>query len=162
MYTPGTPYEISKHAAEAFTDSLRLELKTFGIQVVAANPSFHSTPLVTTAQDFMNGDAVWNKLSAEHKKEYGQDFVHDLSRHVLTFMNSNVWDSKVAVDCMVNALQSSSPPAQLVIGMDARTISAMLRMFPQWVRHLITMLLLPNLTPHIMKSKRDESKSKLE
>jgi 11-cis-retinol dehydrogenase len=38
-----SPYEVSKNAAEAFTDGLRLEMKMFGIKVVALNPSFHKT-----------------------------------------------------------------------------------------------------------------------
>jgi NAD(P)-dependent dehydrogenase (short-subunit alcohol dehydrogenase family) len=40
-------YEVSKNAAEAFTDALQLEMKMFGVKVVLVNPSFHSTPLVS-------------------------------------------------------------------------------------------------------------------
>jgi short-subunit dehydrogenase len=68
---PGmTPYFASKHAALAFTTGLRMELKAFGIQVSAVNPSFHETPLVNSIGDGLTG--VWEGLPEEKKKEYGE------------------------------------------------------------------------------------------
>jgi NAD(P)-dependent dehydrogenase (short-subunit alcohol dehydrogenase family) len=68
---PGmTPYFASKHAALAFTAGLRMELKAFGIQVSAVNPSFHETPLVNSIDDLVT--SVWEGLSEEKRKEYGE------------------------------------------------------------------------------------------
>jgi NAD(P)-dependent dehydrogenase (short-subunit alcohol dehydrogenase family) len=47
---PGfTPYCASKHAALAYTTGLRLEMKTnnYGVEVMAINPTFHNTALVS-------------------------------------------------------------------------------------------------------------------
>jgi 3-hydroxybutyrate dehydrogenase len=66
-----TPYEVAKNAAEAFTDSLRLEMKMFGVQVVAVNPSFHKTPLVQNVKQRLTKD-LWESLSPDLQKEYGQ------------------------------------------------------------------------------------------
>jgi 3-hydroxybutyrate dehydrogenase len=66
-----TPYEVAKNAAEAFTDSLRLEMKMFGVQVVAVNPSFHKTPLVQNLKQRLTKD-LWEPLSPDLQKEYGR------------------------------------------------------------------------------------------
>jgi NAD(P)-dependent dehydrogenase (short-subunit alcohol dehydrogenase family) len=156
----GTPYEVSKHAVEAFTDSLRLEMKTFGIKVVAVNPSFHATDMVQSADTIMANETVWQNLSPIHQKEYGKDFVNTFTQYARTMINSSVWDFKVVVDQLVNILQSTAPPAQVVIGMDFRYGLVGLRMFPQWVRHRMMLLLLPNLTPAILATQRTENENK--
>jgi NAD(P)-dependent dehydrogenase (short-subunit alcohol dehydrogenase family) len=66
-----TPYEVSKNAAEAFTDGLRLEMKMFGVDVIAVNPSFHKTPLATGIRRRLEKD-IWDQLNPKIKKEYGQ------------------------------------------------------------------------------------------
>lgn len=65
-------YECSKHAQEAFTTNLRLELKPFGIPVVAITPGSHRSPMID-GKNIANGmRKVWNKLTKEKQNEYGQ------------------------------------------------------------------------------------------
>ena len=64
-------YESAKHAIEAFTDGLRLEMKMFGISVVAVNPSFHRTPLVDNLSSRMQRE-LWLKIPATKRAEYGE------------------------------------------------------------------------------------------
>jgi NAD(P)-dependent dehydrogenase (short-subunit alcohol dehydrogenase family) len=64
-------YEVSKNAAEAFTDGLRLEMKMFGVDVIAVNPSFHKTPLLEGVRQKLEKD-LWDPLNPKVKKEYGQ------------------------------------------------------------------------------------------
>jgi NAD(P)-dependent dehydrogenase (short-subunit alcohol dehydrogenase family) len=63
-------YAASKHAANAFSTILRLELKEFGIQVTTINPSFHGTPLVNTMGD--KASKQWETLDSAKKEEYGE------------------------------------------------------------------------------------------
>lgn len=63
-------YAASKHAANAFSTVLRLELKGFGIQVTTVNPSFHGTPLVNTMGD--ETTKLWETLDPVKKEEYGE------------------------------------------------------------------------------------------
>jgi NAD(P)-dependent dehydrogenase (short-subunit alcohol dehydrogenase family) len=65
-----SPYEVAKHAAEAFTDGLRLEMKMFGVDVIAVNPSFHKTPLIADVRRQL--EKVWADLDQKVKEEYGQ------------------------------------------------------------------------------------------
>ena len=63
-------YSGSKHAVEAFTSCLRMELKLFNVPVVSVNPGWHNTPLAnSTAQLVTN---VWSRLDPEMKEEYGE------------------------------------------------------------------------------------------
>ncbi len=64
-------YDCSKHAALAFTNSLRLELKMFGIRVVALNPTFFDTPLTNNVEERFRTE-VMNRISPERKDEYGE------------------------------------------------------------------------------------------
>ena len=63
-------YGASKHAANAFSSVLRMELKSFGIQVTTINPSFHATPLVHSMGD--KAKQEWDKLDDTRKEEYGE------------------------------------------------------------------------------------------
>lgn len=65
-----SPYEASKHAAEAFTNSLRMELKMFGIRVVALNPSFFETPLTNNVEHRFRND-VLKRMDPSCRDEYG-------------------------------------------------------------------------------------------
>jgi NAD(P)-dependent dehydrogenase (short-subunit alcohol dehydrogenase family) len=65
-----TAYASSKHAAIAFTVGLRMELKGFGVQVSAVNPSFHGTGLVHQLGDAVTG--LWKGLSQETRDKYGE------------------------------------------------------------------------------------------
>lgn len=65
-------------------------------------------------------------------------------------MNVTRWDCKVVVDSMVNAILSSQPPSQLLVGMDARYGIVVLRMMPQWVRHYIIQLNMPHQLPAML------------
>ncbi|KAL3939124.1 MAG: hypothetical protein SGBAC_006104 [Bacillariaceae sp.] len=145
-----TPYEVSKNAAEAFTDCLRLEMKTFGIKVVSVNPSFHSTELVDSTNELLDPETFWNTLSKTHQEEYGKTFVEKLCTHAQTMIRSSTWNFKVVVDSMVEIVQSSSPPAQVVVGMDFKYGLAGIRMLPQWCRHCLTLIPLPYLEPAAM------------
>lgn len=62
-------YAASKHAANAFSSCLRMEVKAFGVQVTTVNPSFHATPLVhSMGEEAAKG---WAKLDETTKEEYG-------------------------------------------------------------------------------------------
>ena len=72
----GSPYQISKHAAEVFTQELGVELDPFGISVVAVNPSFHNTAIGSNARVSVR-EKLWQSLSAVTQKEYGKGKEHN-------------------------------------------------------------------------------------
>jgi len=66
----GSAYSSSKHAAQGFSQSLRLEMAQFGVQVSTINPTFHSTPLVETMPSALEDFA--SELPKDRHEEYGQ------------------------------------------------------------------------------------------
>jgi hypothetical protein len=81
------------------------------------------------------------------------DFFDNYADHVQTMMRVSQWDFKVVVDSIVLAIQSSQPPAQLLIGADAKYEMAVLRMFPQWLRHYLIQVAMPKQSPAMMTTK---------
>ena len=74
-----SPYEVSKNAAESFTDGLRLEMKMWGVKVVAVNPSFHKTPMGDHTTVISRGNKeVWDPMSTKLKEEYGKGTFKDV------------------------------------------------------------------------------------
>lgn len=66
----GSVYGASKHAAQAFTAGLRLELKSFDIQVSAVCPSYHATPILDGLGDKIT--MFWEGLPQEKRDIYGE------------------------------------------------------------------------------------------
>jgi NAD(P)-dependent dehydrogenase (short-subunit alcohol dehydrogenase family) len=65
-------YHASKHAAQAYTDGLRLELQPFHIAVTAINPGHHTTSL-NESFDSMTGEKLMETISDETiKLHYGK------------------------------------------------------------------------------------------
>ena len=55
----------SKHAIEALSDALRMELKQFGINVVVVQPSFVSTEINVTKHMATSGGAIADYATLE-------------------------------------------------------------------------------------------------
>jgi hypothetical protein len=171
-------YEASKNAAEAFTASLRWEMKKlWNIHVTAINPTFHETPMVKGV--FNDVTKTWKQLSPKVRDEYGQgewmeavekSFVLCICSHnpfvcgcVLplayfdsfkTFLAKNVicvvWPARIVSEEVVKCVKSPDPPAQLIVGMDGKFGLAVLRMIPAWAR---TMLLLASDSASVKPAK---------
>ena len=60
-------YGGTKHAVEALSDALRMELKQFGISVVVVQPSFVSTEIDVTRHMATNGGAVADYATLERE-----------------------------------------------------------------------------------------------
>lgn len=73
------------------------------------------------------------------------EFFDAYARHTETLMTAGKWDPAVVVDSITHAILSHHPPAQLLVGLDARGL-ATFSMFPHWFRHLFIQLWLPPQT----------------
>ena len=65
-------YESSKHAVNAFTECLRMELRVFGVKVLGIYPSFHDTNMTHKETCLSGVDSIWADLTPARKEEYGQ------------------------------------------------------------------------------------------
>ncbi len=99
-----SPYASSKYAMEGFTDSLRREMKPFGIRTVLLEPASVATP-------------IWNNA-----KEVDRSFVSDVYRESVnefmeTFVESGNYglSPDVAAQRIYNIMQKKNPAPRYII-----------------------------------------------
>lgn len=108
------PYAASKHALEALTDTLRLELHPWGIHVSAVEPGTIATPIWGKA--LMTADALVARYSSEVRKQYGP-LIDAMLAGLSKIRGAPV---ELVSDAVLHALQASRPKTRYVVGSDAR------------------------------------------
>ena len=101
------PYSVSKYALEAFSDSLRREMFSFGVQVTSINPGPIQTP-------------IWDKglkdprLDAFQKDPIYGGILTKFEKNVKKVIDQAI-DVKYVVATVEKAYLSSSPPARKIV-----------------------------------------------
>ncbi len=108
------PYAASKHALEALADSLRLELRPWGMHVSAVEPGTIATPIWEKA--LTSAETVVAKYPAEVRRLYGP-LIDAMLAGLRTVRGAPV---DLVSDAVLHALQARRPKARYVVGSDAR------------------------------------------
>uniref|UniRef100_A0A452HJH3 Retinol dehydrogenase 16 n=1 Tax=Gopherus agassizii TaxID=38772 RepID=A0A452HJH3_9SAUR len=98
----GGGYCPSKYGVEAFSDSLRRELRPFGMKIAIVEPGYFRTPI---------SDMQWERLPSAGR-------MHALTREILTTKPST--NLYLVTDCMEHALTSCHPRTRYSGGWDAQ------------------------------------------
>lgn len=103
---PGSgPYAATKHAVEAITDALRIEVRPFGIRVVAIRPGFIATEF----------NDVGNKMTGDLLARTDPDYrpVYETSGKGVgkMFVNATVPGPELIANIILEAILSDSPKA---------------------------------------------------
>ncbi|KAH7699595.1 CBN-DHS-20 protein [Aphelenchoides avenae] len=70
----GGPYSAAKYAAESYMDTIRQELRPFGITCCIIEPGIFRTGLIGQEAMMERVNRVWSRLPEETKEEYGEKF----------------------------------------------------------------------------------------
>lgn len=108
------PYAASKHALEALTDTLRLELHPWGIHVSAVEPGVIATPI--WAKALVTAEALLARYSMEMRKLYGPL----IDAMIAGLGNIGGAPVELVSDAVMHALQAPRPKTRYVVGSDAR------------------------------------------
>ncbi|NWX25035.1 RDH16 dehydrogenase, partial [Aegotheles bennettii] len=73
----GGGYCISKYGVEAFSDSLRLEMRRFGVKVSMIEPGYFKTAITATENLEKNFLSIWEKVPEETKASYGENYLKE-------------------------------------------------------------------------------------
>jgi NAD(P)-dependent dehydrogenase (short-subunit alcohol dehydrogenase family) len=120
------PYNASKYALEAITDSLRLELRRFGIDVAAVEPGAVATPI------WDKGRAEAEQATANMPEQAMQLYragIEALPKLIAQAERSGVPPLEVA-RAVEHALTASRPKTRYVVGRDAKVRLLLTRLLP--------------------------------
>ncbi|XP_062974683.1 dehydrogenase/reductase SDR family member 9 [Elgaria multicarinata webbii] len=134
----GGGYCPSKYGAEAFTDSLRQDMKPFGVKVSCIEPGLFKTELSDRVRVIKEKLAVWNSLPPDIKRQYGANYLKEdaikKEKLVKLCQNSNL---SLVVKCMEHALMSKEPKTRYSAGIDAKLLWIPLSYMPTFVQDYV-------------------------
>jgi NAD(P)-dependent dehydrogenase (short-subunit alcohol dehydrogenase family) len=120
------PYSASKFALEAVTDSLRQELRPFGVEVVAIEPGAVATPIWDKAR--ASSDELTASMPADGLELY-RTSIEALRKAISDSERAGIPPQQVAA-AVAHALTARRPRTRYVIGRDAKTRLALSRLLP--------------------------------
>ncbi len=123
------PYNASKFAMEALTDSLRQELRPWGIEVAIVEPGSIATPIWDKGQ--VKADEMEKNMPEEAMKLYGDAFTA-LRAAAKEFEKAGVPADEVA-KFVEHALTASNPKTRYVVGRDAQIQRVLAKIVPDRV-----------------------------
>ena len=120
------PYAASKFALEALTDSLRLELSPWGVQVSIVQPGEIATPIWRKGADQL--DQIVAKYPPQAHDLYGP--IIAMMRKMLT--NAGGIPADEVAKVVVHALTASRPKTRYLVGKDAKIRAWLERLPDRW------------------------------
>ncbi len=116
-------YAASKHAVEAVTDALRVELQPFGVKVVAVEPGGVKTP-------------IWDKgakRDAAAREDRGTAETRELYAPIVRLLEKlnakpGGLPPEALADVVTEALESSKPKNRYLVGKDAKALKMLTRL----------------------------------
>lgn len=119
-------YSMSKHALEAMTDTLRLELAAQGIHVCAVEPGAIQTPMTSGMESLLG--QVRDELTDEQQGLY-DSLLRDMSA-VLERQAGSATPPHAIAEVIVMALTSNRPKPRYAVGADVRGLLALRALAP--------------------------------
>ena len=120
-------YQASKHALEAASDALRLEVARDGIRVVLIEPGGFKT-------------GIWQEFEADvsRREDSGYEAAYHRIRSLLEPFMRFMGEPEGAAKVIAKALTADAPHARYLVGRDAQFIAAAQPFLPSEVRDRVT------------------------
>ncbi|NWH41054.1 RDH16 dehydrogenase, partial [Chloropsis hardwickii] len=140
----GGGYCISKFGVEAFSDSLRRELRPFGVRVSIIEPGGFRTGMLDPAPMVEGFVRLWERLPAEAQAAYGRHYPEKYAK-ATTLVLQRLTSSRLShvTDAMAHALLSRCPRSRYTAGWDARLLFLPLSYCPTWLSDTLLGFFLP-------------------
>ena len=119
-------YAMSKHALEAMSDVLRLELKPIGIHVAVVEPGAINTAMASKSLEEM--ESAHENSSSQIQNDYATFFKGMIE--TLQKQNENAPSPDKIARLIIHALNSDKPKARYTSGMDVRGLSTIRKILP--------------------------------
>jgi NAD(P)-dependent dehydrogenase (short-subunit alcohol dehydrogenase family) len=115
-------YEATKWAIEGWAEAMRLELASFGIEVMIAQPGAHRTEFGTNVRPILPAGSPYASIMAAVAPR-------------LEWIGARQRDPELAVREIVDACERPKLPFRVRLGADAKFCAALTRYVPAQLRH---------------------------
>ncbi len=120
------PYSASKHALEALTDALRLELQPWGLHVSIVEPGAIATPI--WEKSAKTGNEIAASAGPAAVALYA-DLISRVKDRVAQAANGAI-SADVVAQAVLHALTAAKPKTRYLVGSDAKIRAVMLKWLP--------------------------------
>ncbi|XP_068213787.1 D-beta-hydroxybutyrate dehydrogenase, mitochondrial-like isoform X2 [Palaemon carinicauda] len=130
-------YDLTKFAMEGFSDSLRHEMRRFGVNVCLVEPGNFTagTNLNTDEAVVRFAEEMWCAMDDDVKLTYGKQHFNDVVSSRMLVNRSGETDVTPAIEAMVDALTQRFPQARYIpMGLDLYLKMLVAEHLPEWVR----------------------------
>lgn len=134
-------YAASKHALEAISDSLRIELRNFGLHVALIEPGDVDTPIWQKSREAADrlrdkmSDVVGGQVSQSVRDSYAADIA--AMREATTQMAASAIPVERVVRAVVHAMCARRPGIRYPVGTKTWAVVLFLRFLPDRIRDWI-------------------------
>ncbi|XP_032939323.1 retinol dehydrogenase 16-like [Catharus ustulatus] len=139
----GGGYCPSKYGVEAFSDSLRLEMRGFGVKVCVIEPGYFKTMITNVDNLEKNFYTSWQKLPEEIKTTYGEGYLKQFVAMLKLLQRTYNSDLSLVTNCMEHALTSLHPRSRYSAGWDAKLLYLPLSYLPSALSDALFTLFYP-------------------
>ncbi|XP_063808528.1 retinol dehydrogenase 7-like isoform X4 [Pseudophryne corroboree] len=117
----GGGYCISKYGVEAFSDSLRREMRDFGVKVSIIEPGTFQTLMANSMDGHGNNlRRLWENLPTALKDSYGQRYYDQYMKVLQNLVRSASPRAHMVSDCMEHAVTAIYPWTRYSPGWDCK------------------------------------------
>ncbi|KAH9502729.1 hypothetical protein Btru_069614 [Bulinus truncatus] len=109
-------YGMSKHALVAYSNTLRLEMKKWGVDVSLIEPTAYYTANMQGPVLQERKEELWGSLDEQTKQMYGKDYLDAAYDHIETYFHKYSKDLSPVIRCMRSALLSKRPKERYQCG----------------------------------------------
>lgn len=146
----GGPYCMSKYGVEAFNDSLRLNMRPFGVKVACIEPGFFKTNVTDMVAVKSNLQKLWDRLPQGVKDDYGHTFLESsLGQLEQRFRLFTDGDLMKVVGCMEHAISAVHPRTRYSPGWDAKFFWLPLSYMPTCITDSLFVKCFPQPNPAV-------------
>ncbi|XP_040281621.1 retinol dehydrogenase 7-like [Bufo bufo] len=136
-------YCLSKYGVESFSDSLRREMKVFGVKVCIIEPGFFNTQITSAELLKKSAKTSWDSTSEEVRKSYGEAFFQKCMHMVDVMSPLCNKDLSLVTNCMEHALTAVYPWTRYSAGWDATLFYLPLSYLPTVISDFILTIGMP-------------------
>ncbi|MEA2400071.1 MAG: hypothetical protein QOK00_474 [Thermoleophilaceae bacterium] len=122
-----SPYNASKFALEAISDSLRRELHGQGVDVILIEPGGVKTPIWSKSNEA--ADELQQQMPPEAERLYGR-MIETLRRETVKIATKTGIEPREVAEVIGKALTADRPRTRYLVGRDAKMRGALARVMP--------------------------------